>query len=980
MQVDCYIAQQTNDYHLNRAIFILICSLLSIVTLDVVGQGFTKSYENLSSSSFPVSSTVLADGNNLLTASSLQQDVSFLTKVDSLGKVVWAKQISFTNNGLVGHVVALPDSGFAALFNTTLPGHRGFSLARFNARGDVLWCKRLDQLSASSDLVAFKLLYKDGELFNAVQTTGTFDNGVCKWDMSGKLLWQNMFLVGYSRLSDIQVNRRGNVELLLVQRSSLNNGYNSFLELNGNTGSLNGSTWSFKSSFHEADYLAMDTIENGGRVIIGKEELGNGFVTDSCFFMVKLDSLNQIIWSKNYCVNGDYGLFSPRVFTLSDGDLLIRGGIVDYARGNVSSHLVRLSSVGAIKYSTTVSGFFPLWSGLINQETNLLALHGSIANQNGNFTPVIQYFNYDEPKGCDSVDMVTTPFHLVDSVLPLTPRSSLNLSVDSLAINDYVPLTYPECFCADTLSFSLTDTLKCSNASMQVTLPDSFIYEWEPDVDMSCEDCYDPVFTNTGTKKFYVTIYHPDSCAKRDSITVNVLTAPEPDLGIDTVVCSSDTIQLNPGSFTNYMWQDGSTDSIFNLDSTSFNSNWFFVDVENQFGCTERDSIYVFLDPSSQLIGQKAFQLCPEDTIPTNFVGSNTYSWFPRTGLDCYTCPNPKLTSGSASKYIVYLDSSQLCDAVDSIQIQHYSSPTTSLLPSVDKCDRDELILDPGSFASYAWSDGSFGPDLKVPSNSGSGWYVVTVTDNNGCSTTDSTYVNEIQSPNPSISGDTMICDGTPVQLTASGAGSDGYLWENNDTAATVIVNQPGWFWLESSEGGICSVRDSIFIVERFSPFVPEMEAHYTMCEGEDLSLSAISGNADFYLLNGDSVGSIFTIYQQGDYLLEVTNDCGTTTRSFKVDDRRCNCDVFIANAFSPNLDGLNEEIGPSINCENITDYEFVVVNRWGEEVFYTESLGTNWNGLKNGSIASGGVFAYRINFKHDGNFLEFYGRFYIIR
>ena len=58
-------------------------------------------------------------------------------------------------------------------------------------------------------------------------------------------------------------------------------------------------------------------------------------------------------------------------------------------------------------------------------------------------------------------------------------------------------------------------------------------------------------------------------------------------------------------------------------------------------------------------------------------------------------------------------------------------SPTPSLGPALDTiCEGNAYILDPGSYTSYDWSDGSSDPTLSVTA---AGTYTVTVTDANGC-------------------------------------------------------------------------------------------------------------------------------------------------------------------------------------------------------------------------------------------------------
>ncbi|NUM31559.1 MAG: gliding motility-associated C-terminal domain-containing protein [Bacteroidetes bacterium] len=76
---------------------------------------------------------------------------------------------------------------------------------------------------------------------------------------------------------------------------------------------------------------------------------------------------------------------------------------------------------------------------------------------------------------------------------------------------------------------------------------------------------------------------------------------------------------------------------------------------------------------------------------------------------------------------------------------------------------------------------------------------------------------------------------------------------------------------------------------------------------------------------------------------------------------------LLIANAFTPNGDGINEKIGvKSIFVENFTDlkgrnFSFRIYNRWGEIVFETNNIDEEWDGYYRGVKAQSGVYIYKI-------------------
>jgi gliding motility-associated-like protein len=78
--------------------------------------------------------------------------------------------------------------------------------------------------------------------------------------------------------------------------------------------------------------------------------------------------------------------------------------------------------------------------------------------------------------------------------------------------------------------------------------------------------------------------------ANTDTIYKKITIHPVPqiDLGVDRSFCSNDSLVLYAGDRNNtYLWQDGSTDSIFNVNYTGV----YKVTVTNAFGCHATDSV-----------------------------------------------------------------------------------------------------------------------------------------------------------------------------------------------------------------------------------------------------------------------------------------------------------------------------------------------------------------------------------------------------
>ena len=67
---------------------------------------------------------------------------------------------------------------------------------------------------------------------------------------------------------------------------------------------------------------------------------------------------------------------------------------------------------------------------------------------------------------------------------------------------------------------------------------------------------------------------------------------------------------------------------------------------------------------------------------------------------------------------------------------------------------------------------------------------------------------------------------------------------------------------------------------------------------------------------------------------------------------------VYVPNAFTPGSrnDGLNDTFYPQGKNWALDDYEFVVLDRWGNLIYKTNTIGEGWDGTVNGFLSGGDV------------------------
>jgi len=95
------------------------------------------------------------------------------------------------------------------------------------------------------------------------------------------------------------------------------------------------------------------------------------------------------------------------------------------------------------------------------------------------------------------------------------------------------------------------------------------------------------------------------------------------------------------------------------------------------------------------------------------------------------------------------------------------------------------------------------------------------------------------------------------------------------------------------------------------------------------------------------------TAYQKGaNQIVSVSNEVEITPAAV----------YYIPNAFTPNDDGLNDSFG--LVGEGITEYTMQIFNRWGNLIFESNNMQTQWDGNYQNTKAEMGVYVYKIKGK----------------
>jgi len=354
-----------------------------------------------------------------------------------------------------------------------------------------------------------------------------------------------------------------------------------------------------------------------------------------------------------------------------------------------------------------------------------------------------------------------------------------------------------------------------------------------------------------GSSDYTVTVTDARGCTSSITTTAKVYDTPNVTsiTGGCTGVITVTADPIDNANFTGndigvweYSYDGGNTWTTSNV-ATNLPSATYDVYVRNsastscQFG------------PQSVTVYQKPVVTLPDPNICIG--GSATldagqfvsYAW--STGETTQT-----ISATTTDDYIVVVTDANGCTATDTASV----SAGTSLPVNIGDfqfCDGGSATLDAGNpGANYTWSTGE---TTQLITASSGGVYSVTVSDNSGCTGTDSGTITEYPLPTIGLV-DQFICGGQ-VTIDAGNAGSD-FLWSTSETTQSISVSSSGTYSVTVTDGNGCIAADTVDIIPATAVTVT-LPAVVEICSGDFATLDAGNAGADYLWSTGETTQTI---------------------------------------------------------------------------------------------------------------------------
>jgi large repetitive protein len=330
--------------------------------------------------------------------------------------------------------------------------------------------------------------------------------------------------------------------------------------------------------------------------------------------------------------------------------------------------------------------------------------------------------------------------------------------------------------------------------------------------------------------------------------------------------------------------------------ATALCAGTYKVIVTDAHGCKDSASVTITQPPSLSLSVTQTNVTCNGNCNGKATVTASggtspyTYAWTPSGGS------GSTATALCPGTYTITVTDNNSCSATQTVTITQPSALTASITSSTNlkcngNCNGKATVTASGGTSPYTYAWTPSGGSGATASNLCAGTYTITVTDNNGCTTSASVTITQPPPFTASISSTTNVtcngdCNGKATVSTSGGTSPFTYAWSpSGGSGATASSLCPGIYTVTVTDNNGCSATASVTITQP-APLTATIPPGFNLsCNGNcngTASVSVTGGTTPYTYAWTPSGGSGSTASNlcAGSYTVTVTDNNGCTATS----------------------------------------------------------------------------------------------------
>ncbi len=399
--------------------------------------------------------------------------------------------------------------------------------------------------------------------------------------------------------------------------------------------------------------------------------------------------------------------------------------------------------------------------------------------------------------------------------------------------------------CANISSFLAPQSI-CVNSpvSFQNSSTGSAIYSWNfGDGNTSALENPSHIYNTPGT--YTVQLISSGSCGS-DTSTSEITITPPPTISLlgNTNICQGSSTVITASGVTSYTWFPvSSLNTSTGSQVIASPSGTTTYTVSGTSGsCSSSTEIVINVEPTPVVNAGLDQPVCPGASVSLSGSGATMYNWSPSTGL---SNPSSATTNASPATTTTYTLTgiTNNCSGTDVVVVDVVSINVTAG-PDLFSCSGEGVMLASSGASSYQWQPDPTLSSLTVSNPYASpavtSTYTVTGSFSN-CTMSDVIVVEVVPKPVVTSSGDQVICEGSSVVISASGAST--YSWSpstglSNPNASSLTASPVNsmTYTVTGTENG-CNDTALVFVDVIAVPLVTDSDK--SICEGTGVLISA---------------------------------------------------------------------------------------------------------------------------------------------
>ena len=305
---------------------------------------------------------------------------------------------------------------------------------------------------------------------------------------------------------------------------------------------------------------------------------------------------------------------------------------------------------------------------------------------------------------------------------------------------------------------------------------------WNPILNQSSLSLNNSAMGILNSKRYYKAIVKSGICPSVTSNTITVSVNPKPIVsgGVDKSICQNSPITLTGNGASSYSWDNGIQNGV---SFTPTKSTLYTIIGTNTYGCKDTATVNISLlpQPYIQIINPNSSIICQNTMfgLNTNSTDVSSYQWR-LNGVDIPNAKGSSINYNKTGNYSVLGISKDGCSQLSSVLPISFT-PLPTINAGIDRsiCSGQSIQLIATQATNYTWQNNLKNGDSVTPTATTN--YIVSTTDNNGCSNSDTVMV--------------TVNDKTYSETSLSSLGSyelNGQIYDQSGKYTQVLINKNG--------------------------------------------------------------------------------------------------------------------------------------------------------------------------------------------